>query len=660
MQRLRTFGIVAHVDAGKTTLTERMLHAAGAQRHVGSVDDGTAATDWLPQERARGISITAAVVRASWGGARLQIVDTPGHVDFAAEVERCFGVLDAVVVVVDGVRGIETRTAALWREVARRRLPALVFVNKLDRPGADAAAVAQAFDAEFGCRTVPLVVPLADAAGRFAGLGCARTGAVQWFAGQPEAAELPRLSAAVRAAHDRLVERLADVDATVFAAVVDGRELPALELLERLQLAVEAGHLVPVLAGAALHGRGVDWLLDAVVGLVGDSAAALARRAPVPGAGDAAAPFAGQVFKVQHFGAVWNFVRVLRGRLVPGLRCGRSARPEAVVPVVEVLAAHADRHRALLVAEPGEIVVLQGELGLRTGETLFAVGMPAQAPEPEFPAPVLAQTFEPDHADDGPVLLAALREVALDDPTLRVDREYGQTVVRGMGELHLDVVADQVAARCPAPFRRSPLRVDIRRTVLGPGSGRAESRAVVAGGERGAVCRVAVEPAAGLAAATVRATAAAALDAGLAGSVQAAVAALGHEVRLHAGGPLVGALVELQDLAVDGGVPVEALVEQAAVRALAQALAVAGTVAIEPWVAFEIHCPEASCQAVVADLGGRGAELQEVVAGQLGARLRGVVPLRRMLGYVTRLRSITRGGGWFEMRPIGGRPAAAD
>jgi elongation factor G len=652
MERLRTFGIVAHVDAGKTTLTERILHAAGVQRHVGSVDDGTAATDWLPQERARGISITAAVVRATWSGARLQIVDTPGHVDFTAEVERCFGVLDAVVVVVDGVRGIETRTAALWREVARRRLPALVFVNKLDRPGADAAAVAQAFDAEFACRTVPLVVPLADAAGRFAGLGCARTGAVQWFAGQPDPAELPRLAAAVRAAHERLVERLADVDTTVFAAVVEGRVVSAEQLGGRLQRAVQAGLLVPVLAGAALHGQGIDWLLDAVVGLGADSAAALARRAPIPGAGDAAAPFAGQVFKVQHFGAVWNFVRVLRGRLVPGMPCGRSARPEAVVAVAELLAAHADRHRALLAAEPGEIVVLPGEMGLRTGETVFALGAPVQAPEPEFPAPVLAQTFEPEQADAGVELLAALREVALDDPTLRVDREYGQIVVRGMGELHLDVVADQVAARCPQPFRRSPVRVDVRRTVNAVGSGRGEARAFVAGGECGAVCRIAVAPAAGTAGAAVSVAATGAPAA----AVAVAVAALGHELRHHAGGPLVGAAVEILGLAVEGGALVEALVEQAAVRALGQALADAGITELEPWVMFEIHCPEASCQAVVADLGARGAELHAVAAGQLGARLQGTVPLRRMLGYVTRLRSITRGGGWFEMRPVAGRP----
>src|SRR5688572_9284767 len=195
MDRLRTFGIVAHIDAGKTTLTERILHDTGASTFLGNVDEGTAAMDWMPQERSRGISITEAAVRATWAGHLLQIVDTPGHVDFVAEVERCLHVLDGVVVVVDSVRGVESQTEAVWEQADARALPRLVFVNKLDRIGADFGAVVAELREHFEVAALPFVVPLADADGQFAGLGCAITGAVQWFVGHPATELGPQLQA---------------------------------------------------------------------------------------------------------------------------------------------------------------------------------------------------------------------------------------------------------------------------------------------------------------------------------------------------------------------------------------------------------------------------------------------------------------------------------
>ena len=286
MERMRTFGIVAHIDAGKTTLTERILFDTGAQSWVGSVDDGTAAMDFLPAERTRGISIGAAASRVAWGKHGLQVVDTPGHVDFVAEVERCLRVIDGVVVIVDAVRGVESQTRAVWQQTVAAGLPKLVFVNKLDRPGADFAAVLDEVAEELECKAVATVVPLLDEGGHFTGLGDALTGAVQWFEGQPDAAIVPRLQAELRAAHERLLEAAADHDDAVMAAVVGGEQVGADRLRAALRVAFLKGALVPVLAGAALYNRGVDWLLDAVVAFFPGSpicrrAASGACRVPV-------------------------------------------------------------------------------------------------------------------------------------------------------------------------------------------------------------------------------------------------------------------------------------------------------------------------------------------------------------------------------------------
>lgn len=651
MHGLRTFGIVAHIDAGKTTLTERILHDAGAKEHCGNVDDGTATTDWLPEERSRGISVAAAATRVSWAGHELQIVDTPGHVDFVAEVERCLGVLDGVVVVVDAVRGIESQTRTVWAQARERGLPRLLFVNKLDRPGATAGAVLNEVAEQFEIVVAPIVVPLHTVAGAFAGLANALSGAVQWFEGQPDDAERRRIVKTIRDHNARLLEIAADADDEVLEAVVAGRAVPAARLLATLRREFHAGRLSPAFAGAALWNRGVDWLLD---GVVAWWPAVAERRSGVwaaDRAGDAAAPFAGQVFKVDHRDAVWNFVRVVRGRVAVGDAVQRRRHGRRSV-VGELGVVNADRLRSVASAGPGEIVVLVGEFELRTGDVLTAPDAPLNLPSPTFPVPVLSTTFEPVRAEQGAALFAALRRFAIDDPTLRVERLLDQIVVRGMGELHLEIVAERLRALVGAEFAVARPRVD-RRLALrgGEASAAAEARAVVAKIERIARVTIAVsrhaaadEPAGALCGPAVAA-----------GAVADAVL---EQLRSHAahglsGGRLCGAAITL--LAVDGdcGEAGEALVGQAAGRAFEAALAQVGLVAMEPWVAFEVWCPEDAAQAVLADLGTRRAEVLAIASGRLGARIEGRVPLARMLGYVTRLRSQTKGLGRVSLRPEG-------
>lgn len=651
MDRLRTFGIVAHIDAGKTTLTERILFDTGAQSWVGSVDDGTAAMDFMPAERTRGISIASAASRVAWGEHILQVVDTPGHVDFVAEVERCLRVIDGVVVVVDAVRGVESQTRAVWQQTVAAGLPKLVFVNKLDRPGADYKAVFREVGEELDCTAVELVVPLLDEAGHFSGLGDALTGSVQWFEGQPEAELVPKLQADLRAAHERLVEVAADHDDEVMAAVVAGDAVAPERLRAALRHAFLMGGLVPVLAGAALYNRGVDWLLDAVVAFFPGVVDLPARGIwSVRGAGDGASPFCGLVFKVQHFEQVWNYVRVVRGRVVAGTEVVRGQRQQggpAVVP--ELWSMRADRHDVVASAGPGEIVVIPGDLGWRTGDTVCDPATPVVLSFAKFPAPVLAVTFEPERAEQVGSVYAAVRDLAIDDPTLRVAREYDRIVVRGMGELHLEIVADMARSRAGVAFRVSKPWVDRRETLMRPATGSAEAHAMIAGVEQVARCELAVEPRPGGEPATLIVEAV---------GPMATVAAVGLRARLLTGSR-VGALhgVQVRLVAVGGDTHAEALVEQAAAKALEDAISRSGLVELEPWVSFEVLAPAASSAAVLADLGSRGGEVGNLAAGRMGARLTGRAPLARMLGYVTRLRSITKGLGQVVIRPAGFAPS---
>lgn len=651
MQRSRTFGIVAHIDAGKTTLTERVLFDAGAQSWLGSVDDGTAAMDWLPEERSRGISITAAATRVSWSGHLLQIVDTPGHVDFVAEVERCLHVLDGVVVLVDAVRGVESQTEVVWGQAGVRQLPRLVFVNKLDRPGADFATVVAELGERLECRPLPVVVPLPDERGGFGGLGDALTGAVQWFEGRPPEPLALRLHALLAAAHERVVEAAADRDEAVLADALAGTRIAPERLRAVLRPAFLRGELVPVVGGSALWNRGVDWLLDAVVAwLPGPLEGVRQGLWTLERAGDPAAPFCAFVFKVQHLDEVWNYVRVLRGRVRLGDSWVRGRNPGAPRLVTAIWSVRADCADPVDVAGPGDIVVLPGELGLRTGDSICAPAVPISALAPRFPAPVLAVTFEPERHADSPRLFAALREFAIDDPTLRVDRDQDHIVVRGMGELHLDIVAERARARTGVDFQASKPRVDRREVVRREAVAAAEVRAMVGGVERSARCQVRVVPRVDSGPAGVIGGSA---DADAAALV--AVAELRERVLHGRSGPLYDCEVVLEAAECPGEPVVEAMLQQAAARAFQQALQLGEVEQCQPWVDLEITAPEEAAAAVLADLGARGAELASVAAGRLGARLLGRAPLQRMLGYVTKLRSMTKGRGQVWLRPAGYR-----
>jgi elongation factor G len=539
----------------------------------------------------------------------------------------------------------------VWQQAVDRHLPRLVFINKLDRVGADFDAVVAEIGRRLGVATVPMVVPLFDANGQFAGLGDAIRGSVQWFDGRPPVGLEESLRLRLRNAHDVAIEVLADGAEDIMAAVVEGREVPTGRLLEVLREQFLAGAVIPIASGSALWNRGVDWLLDAVVALFPRPAEVGRGLWSIEAAGEADAPSCAFVFKVHHLDRVWNYLRIVRGVLRVGDRVAVARDRRGPLVVEELWLVRADRHESVASAGPGEIVVWPGDLGLRTGDTVGAEASLLALPWPRFPAPVLAMEFEPQRAEDRARLAQVLRELATDDPTLRVDVDRDRIQVRGMGELHLDVVTDLVRERSKVQFHCSAPRVEVRQRVVGSATGQVEVNASVAGEQLVAWATVLVCSTDGGAAAEV-------VDRSGVVGAEAALAELRQRVGpLRPGGRLSGVRVDLLDLGCRGPRN-DALLEQAAARALDLALADVELVRLEPWVALELWCPEEGSAPVLADLQLRRAQILQVSSGQLGMRLAGRAPLSRLLGYITRLRSMTRGRGQVALRPDGFGPVS--
>lgn len=652
MDRLRNIGIVAHIDAGKTTLTERILHVSGLRPAAGEVDEGTAATDWMRQEQLRGISITAAATHVPWDGHRIQLIDTPGHVDFTAEVERCLRVLDGVVVVVDGQRGIESQTETVWRQAAHWRVPRIVFVNKMDRAGADPELCAQQVADRFECLVAPMAIALRDEADTFAGIGHVLDGTFEWFEGDPGASVRERIRRDMLTARDRLVEVAAELDEAVLADWVADRAIPSAVLRSVLRAATCRCAVVPLFLGSALHERGVDGLLDGICTMLPSPLERGERMAlhgePEP---DPCGPFCGLVFKVQHVGReVWNYVRVFRGALRTGDEVA-VARSGAQFPSPSPWRMQVTTHEELGHAAMGDIVVLAGALGLRTGDTLHAPSSPIELARMGFPAPVLTARFEPQVAADLQELLGCLGAMADDDPTLEVgvDAETGAPWVAGMGELHLEVAAETLREQRAPAFTVGAPRVAHRERILGAGTGSAAVHAPA--GEVGeAWVEVELEPLQGDSEESVVEAAA---DAAAHVDTPLVLDALRARLRtgLRASCPAQAVRARLLRLRTEPRGAAGVLAQTAASFAVDKAVAQAGVELLEPEVEFEVRCPAALLPGVVGDLNARDAQLTQVASGRLGAVVTGRVALSHMLGYATRLRSLTRGLGEVAMRP---------
>jgi elongation factor G len=677
-ERVRNLGVVAHIDAGKTTVTERILFFAGVEHKIGEVDHGTTVMDWMEEERERGITITAAATTIPWRDHALHLIDTPGHVDFTLEVERCMRVLDGAVLVIDAVAGVQAQSETVWRQMKRHQVPAIAFVNKCDRPGADFLAASASLRKRLEAPSLPLQYPLYDG-GELRGVVDLLTRTALEFSTEPGAGDLaPRevplpdsVADEVGVLRAELVDTLAEEDDELLQAVLDEREPPVEALKAALRKRTIAGELVPVFCGAALRNVGVQPLIDAVVdylpspldvpSVVGTNPK---TGEPLERACDVEAPLAALAFKLQAdtHGDV-TFVRIYSGRLKQGDQIWnpRARKKERAQRILKV---HADSREALDEALPGDIVALTGLKFTATGDTLCHVAQPVLLEALAFPEPVISMMVEPKSTVDRDKLRQALARLSHEDPSLhqREDEDTGQWMVSGMGELHLEVALHRLASDFNVIANMGKPRVAYRESARTAGRGAARVERSLGGKDVfGAVDLELAPHAAEPGAPAVRidwsddCAIPTAFRAALAESLE-----LGAQVGPRFGYPLVAARITVLASASNPRVDAEVAFVQAGTLALRHAMQEATVDLLEPVMRFEIQTPEEFTSGIIADLNARRAEVSGLGVEETLRTVSGTVPLAHMFGYATAARSLSQGRASFSMEPAGFRVVPED
>lgn len=666
---VRNIGVAAHVDAGKTTLTERILFYTGASHKIGEVHDGAAHMDYLAEEQRHGITITAAVTQAHWREHLIQLIDTPGHVDFSIEVERALRVLDGCVIVLDGVRGVEPQTETVWRQRARFKLPALLFINKLDRPGADfdrcLASVKQRLHAE----PAPITVPAPEAGGV---LHLIDRTLIRFIGEQGEQLVVapcpPELWERHRERREALALAAAEVDESLADLVLSGGEPSPEQLRAAIRAGTLAGMLFPCYGGSALRNLGVQPLLDGVIDFLPaplDRPVALAERPDgtreeVIMSPDG--PLAALAFKVQ----LWDgrrhvFARLYRGRLAPGdaiefLTADGRVQREQVARLFEVDAGKKTKRD---LAEAGDIVLLAGLRFVTTGDTLCAPGQVLSLERIQAHDPVLGLAIEPAAGTEEDKLIEVLGKVQQEDPTLRVeeDPETGQRLLRGMGELHLQIVIERLEREFGVGVRAGRPAVATRETITQPAGAEAlfappptpdprqpdlMARAIVSvrPRERGRGNLIELEPRLRPEGAQLDETHVQAIR----DSIDATLAS----------GPLQGAqvldvAVSVEEVELFGAGSTPMATAAAVGKALRKALEKARPALMTPVMRLEVVVPEPNLGAVLGDLQARRALIQATEILDDLATIRAEAALEPLLGYATTLRGLTQGRGQFSL-----------
>ncbi len=660
---LRNIGIIAHIDAGKTTFTERVLYYAGITHRMGEVHDGDSQMDYLPQERERGITIAAAATHFTWLGAEVHLIDTPGHVDFTIEVERSLRVLDGAVAVFCGVGGVEPQSEVVWRQADRHGIPRLAFVNKLDRPGADFDRVVDDMARKLGARGVPLTVPLLGD-GPFEAVADLVTMEKVSFSGADQGAGVERspLPEAERLACERyreaLLEAAGDFDDAVAEMYLAGEEVPVRSLRAALRKGTLAGKIFPVFAGSALRNRGVQPAMDGIVHYLpapedvpparGDdpTTGVPATRAPLP-----TDPFSALVFKVfQEEGRRTVYLRVYSGTAKEGdtLLNAATGKKEKVARLFRM---HAGKKERIDVAAAGDIVAARGIRFARTGDTLCDPGAPIAYESIEIRKPVVSVVVEPGTAREMDRLREFLGAMADEDPTLsfREDADTGQILLSGMGELHLEIAIDRLGREHGMDVRKGNPQVLYRETVAAAGRAESVFEREIAERDVKVATVVSVSPA-------PRGSGVRISDGfrllGLPPDV-----ADGAEMGLREGAffgalgyPVDDVTIELSRIEFLSGVPSPMIAKVAAAKAFRDAYENGKPYLLEPVMAVEIVVPDEFLGGVIGDVNARRGKVASVDRRPGGSFLSAAIPLKEMFGYVTALRSLSQGRGTYTMK----------
>ncbi len=665
IENYRNFGIMAHIDAGKTTTTERVLYYTGKSHRMGEVHDGAATMDWMEQEQERGITITSAATTCYWKDKRLNIIDTPGHVDFTIEVERSLRVLDGAVAVLDANAGVEPQTETVWRQADKYAVPRIVFVNKMDKLGASFERCLEMIVDRLGANPVALQLPIGSESDFRGVVDLVTMEAILWdnealgakFSREPID---PSMQEAALAARSKLLDAAVELDDDVMATYLDGEEPDEATLKRLIRQAVVGNHFIPVLAGSAFKNKGVQPLLDAVCdflpspidrgamsGHKPDSEDLVERRPSVD------EPVSLLAFKIMDdaFVGTITFCRVYSGRVESGTTLLNSTQGRRE-RIGRILLMHSNSRQDVKVAQAGDIVALAGLKSTRTGDTICDSLKPVILERMEFPDPVIEIAIEPRSKADQEKLGLALSRLASEDPSFRIatDHESGQTIIKGMGELHLDIKVDILKRQYKVDANIGAPQVAYRETISKPGAIDHTHKKQTGGAGQFARVKFEVEP--------NEAGEGFAFESLIVGGAVPKEYIPGVEKGLKsvmtsgvlAGFPVVDVKVRLIDGAhheVDSSAVAFELASRNAFRDL---LRQCSPVLLEPIMSVEVVTPEDYIGDVIGDLNSRRGQISGTEARGNATVITAEVPLANMFGYVNNLRSLSQGRAQYVMQ----------
>jgi len=655
---------MAHIDAGKTTTTERILFFTGRSRRMGEVDDGTTVMDWMEQEQERGITITAAATTCEWRKHSVNIIDTPGHVDFTIEVERSLRVLDGAVAVFCAVGGFEPQSETVWRQADRYGVPRIAFINKMDRVGADYVRCVEQIRERAAANPIVTQLPMGNEQSFVGVVDLVRMRAYQWV-GDATGATFDEVDIPValleesRQARAALVESLADVDDAVLSRFLEGGEIDADFVRDAIRRATIAGKAVPVLMGASFRNRGVQPLLDAIVDYL-PSPADLRSVEGVDLSGAPAfrdiseeSPLSALAFKLMSDTYLGNltYIRVYSGRLESGdtvFNANRGVKER----IGRLFRMHANRREEIKFVGAGDIAAAAGLRATATGDTLCDTTAPIRLSLIHIPQPAMRRVIEPKTQNDAEQMMGGLRALALEDPSFEVstDSETGQTILAGMGELHLEILVDRLVREFGVHANVGKPQVALRETVKGEGEADGRYEGVVNFRGQFAHVKLRITPGARGSGVVFQ------NDAGAEALSKEYLAAVERSVRstlaagLIEGYPVIDVLVSMVDATAHRTDSTEMAFDIAASQAVREAAHGAGVQVLEPVMAIEIVTPTEFIGEVNGNLMSRRGQVSAMQARGATQVITAHVPLSTMFGYATDLRSLSRGRATFSMQ----------
>jgi len=674
LNSVRNIGIVAHIDAGKTTTSERILYYSGKVHKIGEVHDGTATMDWMIQEQERGITITSAATTCFWHNHQINIIDTPGHVDFTVEVERSLRVLDGAVGVFCAVGGVQPQSETVWRQAKKYNVPRIAFVNKMDRMGADFDKVLSEIQTKLGAPAFAIQLPI-GASETFNGLVDlikmkAVTFSEEDMGSKVEYIDIPAdLAAEAEEARATLIEKVAEVDEELLEAYMENSDVSEQALVDALRRATIANEIVPVLVGSSLKNKGVQPLLDAVVSYLPspidiDAVSGINPKSEAEIIRETSdfEPLTGLVFKMasDKFVGKLAFVRVYAGQLKKGQNIF-NPRTRKRERIGRLLRLHANHREDVDVLYAGEIGGMVGQKLFTTGDTVCMENDPIVLENIEFPEPVISMAIEPKSTADKDSLVDALRDLSDEDPTFitSINEETGQTIIQGMGELHLEIIRDRILREYKVQANAGKPMVAYRESVSKTGSGNFTFEREIGGESHFAALTLQVKP----------------RSAGTGNKIEFDVSAniVPNEFRKGieegiADALLTGvlgnfAIIDTEVTVVGGQAHAtessEMAFRSAAVMALRDAASNSGPVLLEPIMLLDIESPEAHLGDVMGDLNSRRGRVREIKATNDLQVVQADVPLAEVFGYATSLRSLSKGRASYSMEPQAFEPVPA-